>query len=476
MDLRRGSAQFRNGNMKPAKLTVLLALFGGLSAIVAFTLAAPYVGTLSHLNLTSGNPQDRFPFGSKWALVEYSANGAFLCGPLIFIVALASRGLRMAMLQGLLGFVTGGMVGYMANGGADLLGIAASGKFGPQTFLAEGIWSLMVPAAYALVIAVVMGFNMARFKRAIYASAYGAVASFIAVIGAGAIISFLVSTGHLHIGDSNDALTPGSASIPAWEACACAAGFAIGLIFARAERVSRPASLMLVLGRNEGREWNLDRTVNRVGSAEGLEVFLGKMRGVAPEHARILRHQHGYAIEETSASPVVLNGLPVVAGAYLNNGDTIGLGSAVLVFNSTINARAAGFPSRISVPMTAPPFQPAPVPTPAWTSPAQQPVPATAPASGVSAPSLVDAFGNQYSLHDGPNILGREAGVDVILNWEPSVSRHHAEIVIGHGSAHIRDLNSTNGTRVNGHVVQGAVMLQTGDSIQLGQVLLNYHW
>ncbi len=477
--------------MKPARRAFLLALVGALSAVVAFQLAMPFVASLSHAGLSPSDPRARFPLGTKWALVEYIANGALLCGPICFILVWGNRGPKWASISGLLGLIVGGIAGFAANGGADRLGIAAERKFGTAPFVPQAIWSFLVPVAYALTIAIVVGPTPARLRRAYYAVFYAAIFSFLAFVGAEVIVEALVQTGKINL-DVSQVGDAAQASIPVWEACAAAAGFAIGAMFARAESASRAASLQLALGRNEGREWNLDSKVSRIGSAEGMEVYLGRNSGTAPVHARIVHHPDGYAVEETGAGPILLNGLPVPGGAYLNNGDTLGIGPVVLIFSSQINARAQGFPPMTSpVPMGQAPIpvpQPMPLPQPMpalQQAPMPQPNPMPMPQAASVAPApvqriapggpkLIDAFGNAYPLHDGVNSLGREQGVSVNLGWDSSVSRHHAEIAVSPSSVQIRDLGSTNGTRVNSQTVQGPFQLHDGDNLQIGHVSLTF--
>lgn len=53
---------------------------------------------------------------------------------------------------------------------------------------------------------------------------------------------------------------------------------------------------------------------------------------------------------------------------------------------------------------------------------------------------------------------------------EPSVSSHHAEILLRGGEVVVRDLNSTNGTFINGHQVSGEGVVKPGQILRLGQV------
>ena len=71
-----------------------------------------------------------------------------------------------------------------------------------------------------------------------------------------------------------------------------------------------------------------------------------------------------------------------------------------------------------------------------------------------------------------PVSIGREDDNSVRLNDE-RVSRFHAKIQADGGHVILTDLDSTNGTRVNGHPVQMRV-LQFGDQLTIGRCLLIY--
>lgn len=64
--------------------------------------------------------------------------------------------------------------------------------------------------------------------------------------------------------------------------------------------------------------------------------------------------------------------------------------------------------------------------------------------------------------------LGREATNNIVLN-DPEISRRHARIIPQGTGFLLEDLNSTNGTYVNGQQVTGRVLLVNGDVIQLGE-------
>jgi len=90
-----------------------------------------------------------------------------------------------------------------------------------------------------------------------------------------------------------------------------------------------------------------------------------------------------------------------------------------------------------------------------------------------SPPSL--SWGEQeIRLSPGANLLGRTA--DCIVRFEAvSVSRVHARLVVNQQGTVVEDLDSKNGTFVNGTRITGQVTLRDGDEIRIGAVPLTFH-
>ena len=63
--------------------------------------------------------------------------------------------------------------------------------------------------------------------------------------------------------------------------------------------------------------------------------------------------------------------------------------------------------------------------------------------------------------------IGRESDNDVVFS-EGEVSRHHCELYCSGGRVYIKDLESTNGTQVNGRSITFPVALKKNDSVLLG--------
>jgi VWFA-related protein len=75
-------------------------------------------------------------------------------------------------------------------------------------------------------------------------------------------------------------------------------------------------------------------------------------------------------------------------------------------------------------------------------------------------------------LHSGKNLIGALEDNDIVLPSD-TVGRHHAEINVRGKRVDIVDLNSLNGTRVNGQAIERAA-LAVGDKIRIADIDLVY--
>ena len=83
-----------------------------------------------------------------------------------------------------------------------------------------------------------------------------------------------------------------------------------------------------------------------------------------------------------------------------------------------------------------------------------------------------DGEEKSYTLHPQLTLrVGRDPGNDVVLR-DPKVSRRHAEIVFERGFFVLHDLQSANGTYVNGRRATVPVELRTGDAVQVGKTVM----
>ena len=74
-------------------------------------------------------------------------------------------------------------------------------------------------------------------------------------------------------------------------------------------------------------------------------------------------------------------------------------------------------------------------------------------------------------LTDGEHVAGRDAECSLVIEGT-TVSRRHARITVAHGAATIEDLDSTNGTFVNGTRISAPTRIAPGDEFALGSEVL----
>jgi DNA-binding winged helix-turn-helix (wHTH) protein len=79
--------------------------------------------------------------------------------------------------------------------------------------------------------------------------------------------------------------------------------------------------------------------------------------------------------------------------------------------------------------------------------------------------------GGEAAVGPGDHVLGRDDDLDVTLDF-PTVSRRHARLTITRDGATLADLDSKNGTFVNGRRLNGSADLADGDEIRLGSLRL----
>jgi hypothetical protein len=69
----------------------------------------------------------------------------------------------------------------------------------------------------------------------------------------------------------------------------------------------------------------------------------------------------------------------------------------------------------------------------------------------------------------GLTTIGRDSSNDIVIN-DPHVSSQHARLELTGGDLYLIDLNSTNGSYVNGRKIKGKEKIFLGDEIIIGDV------
>src|SRR5689334_5375836 len=80
---------------------------------------------------------------------------------------------------------------------------------------------------------------------------------------------------------------------------------------------------------------------------------------------------------------------------------------------------------------------------------------------------------HEFFLETGDNFIGRDPAAQICVD-HPSVSRRHAKIVLRAGQATLEDLDSRNGTFVNGRRLDAPTELGHGAVIGLGPITLTF--
>ena len=166
--------------------------------------------------------------------------------------------------------------------------------------------------------------------------------------------------------------------------------------------------------------------------------------------------------------PTLLQELTVALREYISQEGYHVEGKARVALRTNPDLRRGKFDidCRNITPEAAPTEVPeAPTPTPLLTA-----VPSAfdRPPAVLSLPN-----GQRIELHEGHYILGRHLENDIVLN-DTNVSRRHAEFVCAAGEVVVRDLGSTNGTKVNGVLITGEQLLQHGDVVNFGTAQVRF--
>jgi pSer/pThr/pTyr-binding forkhead associated (FHA) protein len=318
-------------------------------------------------------------------------------------------------------------------------------------------WHIMVAAAMAFSIAIACQPTPKRLLRALIATGIAAAGSF-------ALRLFMTPfEAIVLVGRSMNSSPAEMAKMNSWAVYSpseliqnVSMAIVMGLVLGFVEYYGRDAWLRLALGRNEGRDYSLERPINRIGSAEAAEIALKGDPAVMPFHAQVVQSHGSYSVEAMAGS-VSVNGQPVQS-ATLQGGDIVSIGQATLMFMQ--KSRPNRVPQMIPAPVP-----PSPIPN--------QPVP-VAETVERRGPSLEWAGGLTKSLAPGNNILGRDPASVVSLLSDQAVSRRHAEIDLTPLGAIVRDAGSRNGTLINGAPLTFDHKLADGDVIQIGSTKLTY--
>jgi pSer/pThr/pTyr-binding forkhead associated (FHA) protein len=265
-------------------------------------------------------------------------------------------------------------------------------------------------------------------------------------------------------------------------------GAMIGLFVALVQELLKEAWLRVVVGRNEGKEFLIEKEETRIGRSELSDVPLFGDTTVARKHAILVAKPGGrFVIRDTGESQtgVLVNEQRISLEHPVKNGDRIQVGGKLLVFyerftkNPTVAPAkdvaaprpvASGLPSLSDLPTVSGRIELPPT-VPSGTVPVVGSSPSTfvSPDTG-SGPRLVAVTGPHtgmtFAARHGA-VIGRDPNVDIALSSDTKASRNHARLVSDAGGIVIEDTGSTNGTYVNGRRITRQALVP-GDAVVVG--------
>jgi len=214
--------------------------------------------------------------------------------------------------------------------------------------------------------------------------------------------------------------------------------------------MERPIRLRIEQGPEAGRVFALAAGAITIGRQEGNTIVIDD-RQLSRGHARLANGPDGPTVTDLgSANGTFVNDQRIDAPRLLQPGDRLRLGTSVLLIEGDPAATAGADPgATVQVPLP-------------------QALTAPIPAIRANLPRLLRQDTLQVYALDRPTItIGRQADNGIVLT-DTQVSRQHARLTVGEGGVAIADLDSANGTRVNGTPIAGPTPLHDGDTIQIG--------
>jgi pSer/pThr/pTyr-binding forkhead associated (FHA) protein len=459
----------------------LRMLVGGTAGLIAWALMEPLA------------PKSFYdPNWGEWSMKFVALIGA-LVGLAVGGLDGYYQGTRNRFIRGLiLGFLFGAVGSTFGFGMGSVI---AESVFGKMTEVTGGMATQMLARIVAftftgIFLGFAIGFSSLNFKKAIQGLVGGGLGAAIAGLMFDPV-SYSMSRAILAAKGGDEVGIVGRVIL------SVVMGALIGLFIGIVERVARSAWVRLTLGRNEGKEWNLDSAQNFIGRDERAAIPLFGDQNVMPMHACIVRQGPNQWLLADGGSPVgtYLNGQRIQQ-APLFHGAVITVGSYNLEFlmkNQAapvrgpeaypgqaypIGGQQYGHPQQ-PVPVQPGPYNPQSPSHPVTQPPSPYPQAPGQPTQAYPQSPQPPTSAHQFTLIalDGPlsgqrfpiaepTDVGREQA-SIPMSFDTQASRRHAQLIPDAMGLTVTDLNSTNGTFVNGQRVQSQT-LRSGDIVKIG--------
>ena len=213
--------------------------------------------------------------------------------------------------------------------------------------------------------------------------------------------------------------------------------------------------------------------------------------GVSRRHAAVKPSRGGFTVTDESANGTFVNGARVGGAQTVKHGDVLGIGTEEYrvdidaapfssIFDSGARVGAGELELVGSVPEPDPlglaeprraPARPLAPPPPRPTSPT--PVPPTAQPLAFLEVARGPLSGQVFRIERPVCAIGRGEHNEVRLN-DASISSSHATLLLKRGTWYVVDLQSANGTYVDGYRVATERALLDGGSLRVGDIVLRF--
>lgn len=301
------------------------AVFGGLGGLLGWALFSIF-----------GDPTTKNP------TLQFVFDGAFIGGGIgYFVVSVEAirdrswpRFVRLASVGVLLGAV-GGAVGLVLGDLLNYLFVLASRSAFRQDNALEVALDVVSRGLGFLVLGLAVGASEGVAARSMGKFTYGMIGGALGGFVGGCLFGVVYV---ITLKQGGQASLSGAVGLVITGAC-------IGSLSALVQAAFQPASLKVLRGWQEGREYPLDRMASILGRDEHADIALFRDMLVEKKHAVVERQGNSFVLVNKGAPPqhTLVNDQPVHHSVELSDGDRIQLGNVVLRFQMRA-ARAHGRP------------------------------------------------------------------------------------------------------------------------------------